>query len=232
MTEFILKEKILYEDNDLIAINKPSGVLSIEDGYDRNKLNLRTTLNKAYGKIWTVHRLDKYTSGVILFAKKKESHRQLNLSFANREPEKNYRAIVNGFPVWDSFDINLPLKVNGDRDHRTIFDPVNGKPASTRIIRLSSTERYSYFDIFPSSGLTHQIRAHLSASGFPIFGDRLYWYCCDANGKSDFPFSNFFLHALSITFRHPVLNKHIQISAPMPLLFSTMLDELKLCKNC
>lgn len=69
MTEFNLNELLLFEDNDLIAINKPSGVLSIEDGYDRDKLNLHTELKIIYGNIWTVHRLDKYTSGIILFAK-------------------------------------------------------------------------------------------------------------------------------------------------------------------
>ena len=79
MIEINLKEILLYEDDDLIAINKPSGILSIEDGYDRNKFNLRSALKKIYGSIWTVHRLDKDTSGVIIFAKNMESHRQLNL---------------------------------------------------------------------------------------------------------------------------------------------------------
>ena len=101
MTEINLKEILLYEDDDLVAINKPSGVLSIEDGYDRNKFNLRTALKKTYGNIWAVHRLDKDTSGVIIFAKNQESHRQLNLSFMNRETEKNYRSIVYGFPIME-----------------------------------------------------------------------------------------------------------------------------------
>ena len=148
MTEINLKEILLYEDDDLIAINKPSGVLSIEDGYDKTKYNLRSELKKIYGKIWAVHRLDKETSGVIIFAKNQESHRQLNLSFLNRETEKNYRGIVNGFPIWDTFEINLPLKVNGDRNHRTIYDPFNGKPASTRInriINIGSIHLHGYF---------------------------------------------------------------------------------------
>ena len=232
MTEINLKEILLYEDGDLIAINKPSGVLSIEDGYDRNKFDLRSKLRKTYGSIWTVHRLDKDTSGVIIFAKNQESHRQLNLSFLNRETQKNYRCIVNGFPIWNAFELNLPLKVNGDRNHRTIFDPIHGKPANTRINKIISNDLFTYLDIFPTTGLTHQIRAHLSVIGFPIFGDRLYWRLCEINKNSNLEQTKFFLHALSLKFNHPVSKELMHISAPLPFLFSEMLKKLKLLDNC
>jgi len=228
MNEFNLKEILLYEDDSLIAINKPSGVLSIEDGYDKNKFNLRTKLIKTYGKIWTIHRLDKNTTGVIIFAKNQESHRQLNLSFSNRETEKNYRSIVNGLPIWDTFEITLPLKVNGDRDHRTVFDPTNGKPACTKLHKLSCTDLYTYMDVFPSTGLTHQIRAHLSAIGFPIFGDKLYWHCCELSKIPNRSQPNLFLHALSLRFIHPVSKEPMQITAPLPYKFSEMLLSLNL----
>jgi len=78
MTEINLNELLLYEDDDLVVINKSSWILSIEDGYDRNKFDLRSALKIIDGNIWTVHRLDKDTSGVIIFAKNKESHRELN----------------------------------------------------------------------------------------------------------------------------------------------------------
>lgn len=229
MNDINLKEILLFEDDDLIAINKPSGILSIEDGYDRNKFNLRSALKKTYGSIWTVHRLDKDTSGVLIFAKNKESHRQLNISFSNHETEKNYRSIVNGFPIWDSFEINLPLKVNGDRNHRTVFDPLKGKPACTRISKLKNNDQYSYMDIFPTTGLTHQIRAHLSAIGFPIFGDRLYWRFCELNKISKFAQTDFLLHALSLKFNHPSSKEPMHITAPLPFLFSEMLTILKIC---
>jgi tRNA pseudouridine32 synthase/23S rRNA pseudouridine746 synthase len=227
MNEINLKEILLYEDDDLIALNKPSGILTIEDGYDRNKFNLRSELRKVYGLIWAVHRLDKDTSGILIFAKNKESHRQLNLSFSNRETEKNYRCIVNGFPIWDSFEVNLPLKVNGDRNHRTVFDPLNGKPAVTRIDKLMNNEQYTYMDIFPTTGLTHQIRAHLSAIGFPILGDRLYWRCCGLSKISKFQQMDLYLHALSLKFNHPSSKESILITAPLPLKFSEILANFK-----
>jgi len=230
MTEISLKEILLYEDDDLVAINKPSGVLSIEDGYDTDKYNLRTILKRTYGHIWTVHRLDKDTSGVIIFAKNQEAHRQLNLSFMNRDSEKNYRSIVYGFPIWDSYEIKLPLKVNGDRKHRTIYDPVNGKPALTKIIRLFNTDFYTYMDIFPSTGLTHQIRAHLSTIGLPILGDKLYWRCCEINKDSGPEQLVFFLHAFSLKFFHPSSKVPMLITAPLPFRFSEELINLKLKK--
>lgn len=232
MTEININDLLLYEDDDLIAINKPSGVLSIEDGYDRNKFNLRSALNKTYGKIWTVHRLDKDTSGVIIFAKNKESHRELNLSFMNRETEKNYRSIVCGYPIWDSFEINLQLKVNGDREHRTVHDPIYGKPACTRIIKITNNDQYTFMDIFPTTGLTHQIRAHLSTIGFPILGDWLYWHCCELNKIADSAHIYLFLHALSLKFNHPVLKEPMHITAPLPIFFSEKLEFLKFINKC
>ena len=232
MVKFNLKDSILYEDNDLIAINKPSGILSIEDGYDKNKLNLRSVLREQYGSIWAVHRLDKDTSGVILFAKNEESHRQLNSSFSNREIKKNYRGIINGFPIWNSIEIDLPLKVNGDRKHRTIIDPSNGKPACTQINKITNCDNFTYVDIFPTTGITHQIRAHLSTIGFPIYGDSLYWRCCEVKKLSKADQSNFFLHAKSIEFDHPFLKEQMIISAPLPDLFTNMLLKLKLILNC
>jgi len=227
MSEIILKEILLYEDDDLLVINKPSGILSIEDGFDRNKYNLRSALKKTYGNIWTVHRLDKDTSGVIIFAKNQESHRQLNLSFSNRIIEKNYRSIVIGFPFWDSIEIKLPLKINGDRKHRTIFDPTYGKPAFTRIVKIINNDQFAYMDVFPTTGLTHQIRAHLSTIGFPILGDSLYWRCCEIINYSESERLAFFLHARSIKFYHPSSKELMLISAPLPYLFSEMLKKLK-----
>ncbi len=91
MTDFKLKNITLFEDDHLIVLNKPAGLLSIEDGYDGKKENLRSILRVSFGAIWAVHRLDKDTSGVIVFAKDENSHRNLNASFSNREVIKNYR---------------------------------------------------------------------------------------------------------------------------------------------
>lgn len=205
-------------------------MLSIEDGYDSQKANLRSVLRDTYRTIWAVHRLDMDTSGVIIFAKNEESHRELNSSFSNREVLKNYRGIVYGFPIWDSFEIKLPLRINGDRKHRTVVDLKKGKTAFTQLIKLQSNNGFSYIDIFPKTGLTHQIRAHLSAIGFPIFGDYLYWRCCKLNIISKIPQKNFFLHAMSLNFAHPISKKPMFIYASLPFLFTEMLGNLEL--NC
>ncbi len=210
MNEIEIKKILLFEDDDLIAINKPSGALSIEDGYNSEKTNLRSTLKSIYGSIWAVHRLDKNTSGVILFAKNKDAHRQLNNSFFNHEVEKNYRGIVNGFPIWNSIEVNFSLRINGDRKHRTVLDQYLGRSACTRINRIINNDMYSYLDIFPKTGLTHQIRAHLSAIGLPLLGDKLYEHCCPINKISRSVPSELFLHALSLNVNHPSSKNHYQ----------------------
>lgn len=232
MDNLSFREIILFEDEYLIAINKPAGLLSIEDGYDTKKINLRSILRDTYGAIWAVHRLDKYTSGVIIFAKDKNSHRKLNSSFSMRGTTKNYRGIINGVPIWNSYEISLPLRIDGDKKHRTIVDISNGKSAFTSFITLSSQGNYSYLDIFPRTGLTHQIRAHLSAIGFPILGDALYWRCCKFTKNMDFTpshhYERYFLHAYSLKFAHPISNDLMTITTPLPISFTQSLSILKL----
>jgi tRNA pseudouridine32 synthase/23S rRNA pseudouridine746 synthase len=236
MIEFNLKEIILYEDDHLIVLNKPAGLLSIEDGYDKNKINLRSILREVYGKIWVVHRLDKNTSGVIVYAKNENSHRKLNDTFASHANIKNYRGIINGIPIWNSYEITLPLKINGDKKHRTIIDLSDGKPALTSITKLNTQDLYSYLDIFPHTGFTHQIRSHLSAIGFPILGDDLYWRCCKLKKNygltQNLFFEGYFLHAYSLKFIHPASNELMNVTAPIPISFIDMLSTLKLSLNC
>jgi tRNA pseudouridine32 synthase / 23S rRNA pseudouridine746 synthase len=236
MNEINLKEIILFEDDSLIVLNKPAGLLSIEDGYDNKKINLRSALREFYGSIWAVHRLDKDTSGVIIFAKDAYSHRVLNNSFSNRETKKSYRSIINGLPIWDSYEIKLPLQVNGDRKHRTIVDLINGKPAYTQFNILNSRDAYSYLEICPKTGLTHQIRAHLSSIGFPILGDSLYCHYCEINYFENIyqsqKLGSYFLHAYSLKFFHPISKLPMLITASLPFSFNQMLDNLKLNFNC
>ena len=236
MITFKLDEIILYEDNHIIILNKPSGLLSIEDGYDVNQKNLRTILRDFYGSIWAVHRLDKNTSGAIIFAKDKTSHQILNQMLESHEITKNYRGIVNGIPVWNYFEINLPLRIDGDKYHRTVIDLVNGKAASTRFSTLLRWDYNSYLDIFPKTGFRHQIRAHLSAAGFPILNDGLYWRCCKLSkhedSKNQPAINNYYLHAYSLKFFHPISNKLLTIIAPLPFSFSKKLSLHKHIKRC
>ena len=130
--------EVLYSDRWIVVINKPAGLLSIQDGYDRIAPHVRSLLDPKFGRCLVVHRLDKETSGTLLLARTKDAHRNLNIQFEKRMISKEYRAITSGKPASDEFEINLPLRVNGDRRHRTIIDFTNGKPASSFIKVLYS----------------------------------------------------------------------------------------------
>lgn len=219
-----LNSVTIFEDADLIIINKPPGFLSIEDGFNSSRPNLRKILKETYGEIWTVHRLDRMTSGLILFAKNREAHHSLNEQFLNRLIQKEYRAIVHGMPIWDHKIIDLPLMINGDRKHRTIYSPKGNKAAITEVIALKKCPQKTFFAIKPKTGYIHQIRAHLSVIGFPILGDRLYWRSCDLSQPNrlsyPYPYKQLFLHANQLRFIHPKSNAPIKISIPLPAYFS------------
>jgi len=213
----------------LLAFDKPSGLRVIQDGYDKTLPTLVRELEPAWGRLFVVHRLDKDTSGVILFARDAISHRSMNQQFASRQVKKTYQALVVGSPEWDEKTIELPLKVDGDRGHRTVLNEQEGKPASTIVRVLTRFGNYSLVEVHPFTGYTHQIRAHLSAVGFPLLGDPLYRYPPQWSGPRTPsaaipPFPRTALHAAHISFRHPVSDEWLTIEAPSPSDFRELLD--------
>ncbi len=127
---------ILWSDSTLVAVNKPAGLLTIADGYNPTLPYLSQMLQSLFEKVWVIHRLDKDTSGVLLFALNAEAHQHLNRQFQLRETSKEYHALVLGNPDWEHKTISLPLIVNGDRDHRTVVNLSAGKPATTEATLL------------------------------------------------------------------------------------------------
>lgn len=125
---------VIWRDESLLVINKPAGLLTIPDAP-----HLKILLAPKYGPLWIVHRLDRYTSGVILLARSASAHRQLNTQFQERRVTKLYHALVLGNPNWDHFTVDLPLKVNAGRRHRTVVDHRAGKSSVTK---LKVLERY------------------------------------------------------------------------------------------
>lgn len=206
-----IEELVLWNDESLVAINKPPGLLTLPDGYDPNKKHLKEILEPLFGKLWTVHRLDKETSGVIIFARNADAHRSLNNQFQNRTVKKAYHALVHGNPEWHEQVVDLPLRTNVGKHHRTVIDLSDGKQAVTRLRCLWSQNNSSLIEASPETGRSHQIRAHLYAAGYPILSDRLY----GEQDPADLAIiERLALHAVQITFTHPLVATKKTIEAP------------------
>lgn len=206
-----------------MVVDKPAGLLSIQDGYDLTTPHVRTLLEPEFGRCWIVHRLDKDTSGSLMLARTKEIHRSLNILFEGRKIKKEYRTLIYGIPPDNEFTINLPLRVNADRLHRTRVDISKGKPAQTSFQVLSSSSHLSYLAVEPHTGYTHQIRAHLSHIQHPVVGDLLYEIIGGLITKLDLPLSRMALHSHSLEFVHPITNQMIKIESPIPSVFEDLM---------
>ena len=204
---------LLYEDPALVIVNKPPGLLSIPDGYDPNLPYLRQILEPIYGDLWMVHRLDKDTSGAVILARNADAHRSLNAMFRERNVAKTYHALVTPVPDWRDKVIELPLKTDADRQHRTRVDHANGKEAHSICEVL---KRYNFGVLMAVrilTGITHQVRAHLRALDLAILGDTLY----NAGlPKQPFDVLRTMLHARSLAFDHPLNGQLISVTAPYP----------------
>lgn len=204
--------EILYEDEWIVAVEKPSGMLSVpgKNDLDSVQQRLRLMYPDATGPL-VVHRLDMATSGILLAAKDKEVHARLQSQFETRSISKEYVAILDGVPSHECGIIDLPICLNPLDRPRQMVDFENGKPAITEYkVELVKDGRAKV--VFkPYTGRTHQLRvhsAHVSGLGCPISGDELY-------GNPDSA-PRLCLHAARLVFRHPVSDKEIEIVSPSP----------------
>ena len=192
------KLNIVYEDQWLLIINKPAGMLSVP-GKER-QTSIYDLARKAYPEAegpMIVHRLDMATSGLLIIAKDKKTHQHLQAQFKNRSIRKKYIALLDGIVPEDESTIELPLCPNPLDRPRQMVDTQYGKPAITYYQVLERTDKYTRIAFYPHTGRTHQLRvhaAHPSGLHCPIIGDELY-------GKKD---KRLYLHAESIEFTHPV----------------------------
>ncbi len=203
---------ILYEDEGLIAVDKPAGLLSVPgrtlEHQDSVLLRLQNGLSDR-GTLLPIHRLDQDTSGVLLLAKERASHRDLSLQFQKRQIHKVYEALVTGWVKPEEGTIELPLASDPQNRPYQQVDRQRGKPSLTRFRVLSRDGEITRIQFVPLTGRTHQLRvhaAHPEGLGYPILGDRLYGKAAD----------RLYLHACELQFTHPRSRQRIRVQAPTP----------------
>jgi len=167
-----LKDYILFEDEQLVAINKPAGLLTVPDREGKD-ISLKKMLQDAYGSIFTVHRLDRETSGLVVFAKNENSHRELSQLFEKRETTKIYCGLVLGKPAEPSGLIEAAI-IEHPVKKGVMTVAKKGKESSTSYELLESFRLYSWMQFRIYTGRTHQIRVHMKHIGHPIVADPVY----------------------------------------------------------
>lgn len=222
--------EILYEDNDIIVVNKPKGMVvhpanGNPDGTLVNAIMAicKDSLSGIGGEIrpGIVHRLDKDTSGAIIVAKNDKAHIQLSEDLKNHKIKKTYIALVRGIVKENEATINMPI-ARSKQDRKKMAVDKNGKEAITHFKVLNRYNgKYTLLEINIETGRTHQIRVHLSHIGYPIIGDETY-----SNGKNEWGIKGQCLHAKSLDFKHPIEEKELHIEAPLPEYFIKILKEL------
>jgi len=206
---------ILFEDSDLIVVNKPSGLIVYPDG-KHDYPTLSHWLEKKYKEFHFVHRIDRETSGVLVLAKNEATHQFFKEQFQSREVKKIYRAFVYGNLKDERGTINRPIgSARGGQGPRSATRPHGTqREAVTMWRRVGSGEGITYLEAFPQTGRTHQIRVHFSAIQHPIVCDTLY----APRREPALGFTRLALHALSVAFVHPN-GKSMKFEAPLPADF-------------
>ncbi len=222
---------VIYEDNDIIVINKPKGMVvhpanGNPDGTLVNAvMNLcKDSLSGIGGEIrpGIVHRLDKDTSGAIIVAKNDKAHIALSEQLKNHEVKKTYLALVRGIIKENEATINMPI-ARSKKDRKKMDVDKDGKEAITHFKVLGRYKnKYTLLQINLETGRTHQIRVHLSHIGYPIIGDEVY-----SNGKNEWNVSGQCLHAWKLEFKHPITGKEISLEAEIPEYFKKIIKELE-----
>ena len=230
--------EIIFENNHFVAVNKPAGLLSIADR-EGKELSLKEWLQKKYDRIYTVHRLDKETSGLILFAKEEAAHRFLCGAFEDRTVNKYYLGIVGGTLAEKEKTIELEIMEHPYKKG-TMITHHKGKSAHTRYRVMEEYGKFSFLEFQISTGRTHQIRVHMKAVGHPIVCDPIYGdpspvlvssfkraYKLSGNDEEERPIlQRLALHAHRLEFADPDGTRH-NLEAPLPKDMRALLQQLQ-----
>jgi 23S rRNA pseudouridine1911/1915/1917 synthase len=221
---------ILYEDDQVIVINKSSGMV-VHPGAGNQSGTVVNALLAYYPPVRSVgeadrpgvvHRLDKETSGVLILAKAQKAYKWLVKEFKSREMDKAYLALVDGQPPTTTGRIEAPIIRDPNvRTRMAVGLRGQGKAAVTEYFTLENFENHTYLEAHPITGRTHQIRVHLSYLGTPVVGDSLY-----GRRKPSLELDRFFLHARMLSIRLPGNRSRQTFEAPLPVELQTVLDDL------
>ncbi len=230
---------VLYEDEHLVALDKPAGLLMHAVG-QRWSYSVVGLARQAWPglEIDIAHRLDRETSGVVILVKSIEANRRMRDLFQDRFVSKTYQAIVYGSPPWEEATCEAPLGTLHPKSETTVLlgkaetvelrqgELVDGAPAMTGFLVLQRLPDFTLVECYPKTGRTHQIRAHLECLGFPILGDKLYGQPDDVflealrqgpteRVRAALRFPRHCLHARSIAFPHPFTGQTLKVTAPL-----------------
>ena len=221
--------EIIYEDNDIIVVNKPKGMVvhPANGNPDGTLVNAVMALCKGSlsgigGEIrpGIVHRLDKDTSGLLIIAKNDLAHINMSEQIKDRKVKKIYIALVKGNIGENEATIDMPIG-RSTKDRKKMAVRKDGKQAITHFKVLKRYYDYTLLEVKIDTGRTHQIRVHMAEIGHPVVGDMVY-----SNGKNEFGVEGQMLHAKSLDFKHPITGKKMHLEAELPNYFKEVLNKL------
>lgn len=202
--------RVLYEDEEVVLVDKPSGLLSVPGKGPHLADCLIARVQEDFPTALLIHRLDRDTSGVMIFARTAAAQRHLGLQFEKRMTKKAYIARVWGQVEGDSGAVDLPLIVDWPNRPLQMVDHENGRAAYTEWRVIARAPEETRLRLLPKTGRSHQLRVHMRELGHPILGDPFY-----ANGPAR-AFPRLMLHSESLRFRHPQGGAWIRVEAPCP----------------
>jgi 23S rRNA pseudouridine1911/1915/1917 synthase len=233
--------KVHYEDDHLLVVEKPSGLLTIPDRSGKSSLNLLGLLQRQYGMVLTVHRLDRETSGLLCFARTEAAHRHLSMQFEHHKVDKFYHALLDGVLHNDEGEIDKPIGEHPSIPGKMAIS-AQGKPSLTFYRVLERFRRYTLVEVQLKTGRTHQIRVHFQSLGYPLAVDALYGrhpalYLSAIKGKA-YKSGKFSeeeqplmdrttLHASRLRIDHPATNERVEFTSELPKDFQAVLNQIR-----
>ncbi|MBK8657534.1 MAG: RluA family pseudouridine synthase [Bacteroidetes bacterium] len=228
---------VIYSDDDLVIANKPAGITVIPERNHPERDTVQTLLEKQFGRLWVVHRIDKFTSGVLCFARNEAAHRHISLQFQNHEVQKTYTAVVQGRLNEPEGVIDAPIAESQTKPG-TMLIHARGKSAVS-IYKVQQQFRHAaVVSIEIKTGRTHQIRVHMAYIGHPLLVDEVYgkteaFYFSTIkrnykpSGEEERPtIARLTLHAASLQLTHPVRHTILLAEAPLPKDLDTLIKLL------